>query len=152
MLTNPSESLPFLLHDLARHFRYAFEVRTRLLGVTRPQYRALLHLSRNPGATQSELADLLDVERITLGRMIDRMEAAGLVERRADPTDRRVWRLHNLPAAEPILSRLTEIGSEVEREAMVHLAPGEDIELARLVKKMRDGMRGVRCEKPQVTA
>ncbi|MBA3896767.1 MAG: MarR family transcriptional regulator, partial [Sphingomonadaceae bacterium] len=85
-------NIGFLLHDVARRYRARFDADARELGVTRQQWRTLLHLSFREGQTQAELADRLEVERITLCRMVDRLSEAGLVERRADPQDRRVWR------------------------------------------------------------
>ena len=72
----------------------------------------LARLGRRPGMTQRELAEILEVEPITVGRLVDRLEARGLVERRADPADRRVWRLHPTPAAAPLLA-----GTAAAREA-----------------------------------
>ncbi|MGB5078733.1 MAG: MarR family transcriptional regulator [Sphingorhabdus sp.] len=89
-----SDEIGFLLGDSARLLRRSFDERTRALGVTRPQWRLLGLLKRFDGSTQVSVADMLDVEPITLGRMVDRLQDAGLVERRADPGDRRVWRLH----------------------------------------------------------
>jgi DNA-binding MarR family transcriptional regulator len=136
-----TDSIPFLLADCSRQVRYAFDAKARSVGVTRPQYRVLLSLARYGGATQSELAELLDVERITLGRMIDRMAEAGLVERRADPADRRVWRLHPLPAGEALVEQLAAIAEEVDAEALSHLAPKAREELKDHLVAMRDGMR-----------
>lgn len=145
-------AVPFLLHDVSRYIRYAFDARARSIGVTRPQYRVLLFLARNEGPSQSEIADALDVERITLGRMVDRMAEAGLVERREDPSDRRVWRLHMLPAAQGLVDRLTAIGAEVEAEALSHLEPGERDTLRRLLATMRDGLKGSRGDRGKVAA
>ena len=87
-----SEDLGFLIGDTARLMRRAFDERVRTKGITRPQWRVLGLLNRFGGSTQVVLAEMMDVEPITLGRMIDRMQDAGLVERRADPSDRRAWR------------------------------------------------------------
>jgi DNA-binding MarR family transcriptional regulator len=76
-------------------------------GMTRAQWVILGRLSRQPGISQNEMAAICEVEPITVGRLIDRLEARGLVERRADPTDRRIRRLHLLPAAQPILDEIT---------------------------------------------
>lgn len=114
-----------MLHDLARQFRYRFDARAKDLGVTRTQWRTLLSLARREGLTQTELADLLDVERITLCRMVDRLAEAELVERRADPQDRRVWRLHLMPRAHAIVGKLTSIGTDIEDEILSALEPGE---------------------------
>ncbi len=89
-----SDDIGFLLGDAARLLRRSFDERARALGVTRPQWRVLALLRRFDGSTQVSMADMLDVEPITLGRMVDRLQDAGLVERRADANDRRAWRLH----------------------------------------------------------
>ena len=140
MLMDFSESVAVLLHDLARRFRYRFDARARVLGVTRPQWRALLLLARREGLSQSELAELLEVERITLCRMIDRLAEAGLVERRADPYDRRVWRLHLMPSARGIVEQLTTIAADLEEEALSALSPAERTMLRESLVRMRDGL------------
>ncbi len=89
-----SDDLGFLLGDAARLLRRSFDERARVSEVTRPQRRVLALLKRFDGSTQVNLADMLDVEPITLSKMVDRFQAAGLVERRADTSDRRMWRLH----------------------------------------------------------
>jgi DNA-binding MarR family transcriptional regulator len=134
-------STGFLMHDIARLMRYRFDARARDLGVTRPQWRALLHLARNPGSTQTELADMLDVEQITLCRMVDRLAEAGLVERRADPSDRRVRRLHLLEPAHGIVDQLAEIGAELENEVLSPLTAEERAALFRNLARVRDGLR-----------
>ena len=131
----------FLMHDIARLMRYRFDARARNLGVTRPQWRALLHLARSPGSTQTELADMLDVEQITLCRMVDRLAEAGLVERRADPSDRRVRRLHLLEPAHGIVDQLAEIGAELENEVLSPLTAEERAALGRSLARVRDGLR-----------
>src|SRR4029450_3141757 len=86
------ENLPFEIAETAHALRRAFDRRAATLGVTRAQWKVLFRLSRMPGLRQVDLADQLDVEPITLCRIIDRLEDAGLVERRRDPADRRAWR------------------------------------------------------------
>ena len=88
------EHVGYLIADRARLLRRAVDDRVRVLGVTGPQARLLLYVSRQEGENQGYYADELDVEPITLTRMIDRMAEAGMVERRPDPCDRRAWRLH----------------------------------------------------------
>jgi MarR family transcriptional regulator, transcriptional regulator for hemolysin len=103
------DDLPFLLHDVARLMRTKFDQRSRRMwGMTRAQSVILLKLSRQPGLCQNELAAILEVEPISVARLIDRLEAGGLVERRPDPSDRRMHRLHLLPASEPILAQIAE--------------------------------------------
>src|SRR5258706_15552124 len=101
-----SESLGFLISDVSRLMRRRFDERARLIGVTRAQWRTLVTLSRHEGINQGGLADLLEVEPITLCRMVDRLEEAGLVERRRDPADRRAWQIFPPPQALPPLHQL----------------------------------------------
>src|SRR3954471_4818204 len=99
--------LLIVLHDVARLLRTRFDQRARTKGMTRAQWVILARLSRQPGMSQNELAAICEVEPISIGRLVDRLEGRGLVERRPDPTDRRVNRLHLLPAAQPILEEIT---------------------------------------------
>jgi DNA-binding MarR family transcriptional regulator len=139
-------STAFLLGDLARQLRYRFDARTRTLGVTRPQWRVLLTLARREGLTQTELAEQLEVERITLCRMIDRLAEAGLVERRADPHDRRVWRLHLMPSALVIAEELSAIGAEIEEEALSVLSPAERKVLRETLLRIRERFSNRGCD------
>ncbi len=96
----------FLLHDVARLIRVEADKRARTHGMTRAQWGLLLRLSCHPGLSQKEAADLLEVEPISVARLVDRLVALGLIERRADGQDRRVWRLHLLPAATAMLEEI----------------------------------------------
>jgi DNA-binding MarR family transcriptional regulator len=106
MQENFDRDLMILLHDVARMLRTRSDQRARARGMTRAQWVILARLARQPGISQNELAQICEVEPITVGRLIDRLEAHGLVERRGDPKDRRVRRLHLLPSAEPILEEI----------------------------------------------
>ncbi|WP_431269375.1 MarR family winged helix-turn-helix transcriptional regulator [Dankookia sp. P2] len=90
-------NLLILLNDVARLIRTQADRRARAHGMTRAQWMILVRLRRCGGMTQRELAEILEVEPITVGRLVDRLAARKLVERRADPADRRVWRLHLTP-------------------------------------------------------
>jgi DNA-binding MarR family transcriptional regulator len=103
----------FLLHDVARLSRVEADKRARTNGMTRAQWGILLRLSRAPGSSQKELADLLEVEPISVARLVDRLEASGLVQRRADDQDRRIWRLHLLPAATSMLATINRQREEL---------------------------------------
>jgi DNA-binding MarR family transcriptional regulator len=96
----------FLLHDVARLIRVAADKRARVDGMTRAQWALLIQLFRTPGLSQKEVADLLEVEPISVARLVDRLERNKLIERRPDPGDRRIWRLHLTPAASPVLNRI----------------------------------------------
>ena len=100
--------LLIVLHDVARLTRTRFDQWARGYGLTRAQGLILVRLARQPGLSQNELATLCEVEPITIGRLVDRLEALGLLERRADPGDRRIRRLHLLPASEPILAKIQD--------------------------------------------
>lgn len=102
-----------LLYDVARLMRTHADQRARAHGMTRAQWILLAWLEREPGVTQAEMAALIEVEPITVGRLVDRLEMRGLVERRADRTDRRLRRLYLTPAAEPVLRELTAYRSEL---------------------------------------
>ena len=104
-----SDSLGFLISDVSRLMRRRFDERARLIGVTRAQWRTLTTLVRHEGINQGGLADLLEVEPITLCRMIDRLEEAGLVERRRDPADRRAWLIFLTAKAHPLLAQLRSL-------------------------------------------
>jgi MarR family transcriptional regulator, transcriptional regulator for hemolysin len=98
--------LLFLLHDVARLLRVDADKRARAHGMTRAQWGILIWLERQPGLSQKELAEILEVEPITVARLIDRLEGRGMVERRPDPKDRRIWRLHLCPPAIPVLREI----------------------------------------------
>ncbi len=99
--------LLIILHDVARTLRTRFDQKARAThAMTRAQWVILSRLERQPGMSQNEMAAICEVEPITVARLIDRLEARGLVERRADPADRRIRRLHLLPAAKPILATI----------------------------------------------
>jgi MarR family transcriptional regulator, transcriptional regulator for hemolysin len=112
-----------LLHDVARLTRVAADKRARVHGMTRAQWALMSRLARNPGLSQKELADLLEVEPISVARMVDRLEANNMLERRADANDRRIWRLHLLPGAEPTLKRMTALGEELSRQVSQNVPP-----------------------------
>jgi DNA-binding MarR family transcriptional regulator len=148
MNTDFDNNLGFLLNDAARLVRYRFDARAREMGVTRPQWRLLLILRRCAGQTQAMLAQRLEVERITLTRMIDRMEEAGLIERRADPADRRVWRIYPTEKSAALTDRLAEIGGMTDAELLAILSPQEQGTLRSLLDRIREQLsrRGLEQE------
>ena len=126
------ETLPFEIGETAHALRKAFDRRAVGLGVTRAQWKVLFRLTRRPGLRQIELADMLDIEPITLSRIVDRLEDGGLVERVADPADRRVWRLHVTARAQPLVEKLRAVADEMIAEAFAGIDPKE-IEITRQV-------------------
>src|ERR1700692_4004436 len=115
----------FLISDVARLLRTAFDRRVRGLGLTRSQWLVINRLHRRPGATQSELAEMLEVEKPTAGRMVDRMEAKGWAERRADGAARRANRRCLTAEADLIQLRLATIADHTIDDALSRLSPGE---------------------------
>jgi DNA-binding MarR family transcriptional regulator len=105
-----------VLHDVARLLRTRFDQTARAYGMTRAQWIILARLDRQPGMSQNELATICEVEPITVARLVDRLEARGMVERRADPSDRRVRRLHLLPASKPILAEIMRYRDALDAE------------------------------------
>jgi len=141
MLAEMNESPTFLVSDIARRMRYMFDSRTRPLGITRAQWRILVSVAIREAPSQSELAEILDVERITMCRMLDRLVEADMVERRADPNDRRVWRIHLTERAAPLVDKINEIAREFERDFVTVLTPEETAQLRHLLVKVRDGLK-----------
>jgi DNA-binding MarR family transcriptional regulator len=132
-----SDSLAILITDAARLLRRRFDVRARGIGVSRAQWQVLFVLSRSEGINQAGLAEALDVETITVGRMVDRLADAGLVERRADPADRRAWRLHLTDRAHPILAELRVVADQVMAEALAGIDPAAQAQLATTLGLLR---------------
>lgn len=128
--TPPTEAegaFGFLLHDVARLMRRNFNRRVQGLGLTQAQYRVILHLSRSEGLQQVELAELLEVQPITLARLLDKLEGAGLIERRRDPKDRRAFRLYLTAATTPLLETIWQLGNQTRLDAAGSLS-GKDLE------------------------
>lgn len=136
------DTIGFLLNDAARLMRKDFERRTRSLGLTRAQWQTLFHLARNEGCNQVTLADLLEVEPITLARVIDKLEAGGLVERRSDPSDRRARLLFLGARAHPLLEELRGLGAETREIALAGIGEDERTLLMTLLTKMRANLTG----------
>jgi DNA-binding MarR family transcriptional regulator len=126
------DTIPFEIGETAHSLRKAFDRLAVGLGVTRAQWKVLFKLTRTPGLRQVELADLLDLEPITLCRIVDRLEEAGLVERARDPEDRRAWRLHVTAQAQPLVEKLRGIGAKLAEQAFAGIDPKE-IETTRQV-------------------
>lgn len=143
-----SDDLGFLLGDAARLLRRSFDERARAVGVTRPQWRVLALLKRFDGCTQVTMADMLDVEPITLGRMIDRLQESGLVERRADPKDRRAWRLHLTALGENRIAALRPTARALFDDALAGLDGAQRTQL----ESMLDTIRANLTRKPVETA
>jgi MarR family transcriptional regulator for hemolysin len=132
----------FLLHDTARLMRRDFERRSRSTGLTRAQWAVLAYLARSEGTSQAALAEMLDIEPITLVRLLDRLEAAGWVERRPDPSDRRVRRLFLTETARPLMDQFQELAAATREAALGGLSEAERHQLTDLLTKVRNNLSG----------
>lgn len=135
-----SDNLGFLLGDVSRLIRRRFDQRARLIGATRAQWKTLVTLARNEGINQGGLADLLEVEPITLCRMIDRLEEAGLVERRRDPSDRRAWLIYLTEQAGPVLKQVRGIADTLFEEVLAGVAAADRDRLFHSLEIMRENL------------
>ena len=130
-------SLVLEIADTAQALRRAFDRRASALGVTRAQWRVLARLSRSDGQRQVDLAEALDLEPITLCRMVDRLAEAGLVERRADAADRRAWRIHLTAKAEPIVESLRALAEKFFGEALAGVSEEEQALVRDVLARVR---------------
>jgi MarR family transcriptional regulator, transcriptional regulator for hemolysin len=118
---NPEQSLGFLLKDVSRLMRRDFERRARRIGLTQTQWQTLAHLALREGINQATLADLMEIQPITLARLIDRLEEMNLVERRPDPGDRRAVQLYLTKSAAPLIETMWDLAAETRAEALAGL-------------------------------
>jgi MarR family transcriptional regulator for hemolysin len=146
MNTLPSEKhLGFLINDVARLVRRAFDQKGQSCNLTRAQWQVMAYLFHNEGSNQATVADALDVEPITLSRHIDRLEAMGFVARVPDPADRRARRLHLTESVRPLLDQMKIIGNEVIATALEGISEKESEMLIDLLSRIRSNMttRGI---------
>jgi MarR family transcriptional regulator for hemolysin len=142
MQDNSDVNFGFLVSDVARLLREKFNATAQELGLTLAQARVLVHLARNEGISQVALSAILEVQPITLLRQIDRLEKAGLVQRRVHPNDRRMQQLYLTPASQPLLQRIFAVGTELQGEVMAGLSEADRSQLL-------DSLARVRCNLAQ---
>lgn len=136
-MSDADDHIGFLVSDAARLMRTVFDRRVRRLGLTRAQWLALTRLHRRPGASQSELADMMEVEKATTGRLIDRLEAKGWVVRRAQAGDRRINRIYLTREAERVHKRIWRIAEATVEDAIADLSEREAEQLLRLLSRVK---------------
>jgi MarR family transcriptional regulator for hemolysin len=146
MEVNPP-TLAFLLHDVARLLKKRLEQNSRGSRLTRSQWQILAYLAQNEGINQKGLAELLEIEPITLGRIVDKLETQGLIERHPHPTDRRTWLLHLVEAARPKLEQIRELGDATHREAMAGVSEDDGQCLLKTLESMKANLTEA-CEAP----
>lgn len=121
---SPNREFAFLLNDVARLLRTYADHRAAQFGITRAQWAVLVRVDRAEGLNQSELAETLDLQPITLTRLLDKLCDSGLIERRPDPDDRRAKRLYLMPSARPLLEQLRVLGEETMDGTLAGLERG----------------------------
>ncbi|WP_156256367.1 MarR family winged helix-turn-helix transcriptional regulator [Sandarakinorhabdus oryzae] len=131
------ENLGSILSDTSRLMRRSFDARARAIGVTRAQWQVLATLRRHEGINQGGLAEQLDVEPITVCRMVDRLQEADLVERRADVADRRSWRLYLTPRAHQLLEQLRPLAEALIEDMLDGVSPGDRLLLEQTLLQVR---------------
>jgi DNA-binding MarR family transcriptional regulator len=136
----PAVEFGFDIGETARLMRRDFDRRSSALGVTRAQSRVLFVLSRHGGVRQVELADILDMEPITLCRMIDRLEEAGLVARHRDEVDRRAWNIHLTEKAGPLLKEIEIIGAQCNDLALTGISDADQKRVRDILSRIRSNL------------
>lgn len=144
-----NRSFGFVLYETARLLSKRFDQRSKSLGLTRAQCQALAYLVYHEGINQAGLADLLELEPISVARLIDRMAQAGWVERRPDPQDRRAWRLFITEKAKPLFAEMIEVGREVRAEALAGFTPEEGDRIMELLVRARRNLSDKAFEPPE---
>jgi MarR family transcriptional regulator for hemolysin len=131
----------FTIMDVARLMKTYADQRARQFGISRAQWAVLMRIDRNEGLKQSELADMLDLQPITLTRLLDRLSENGLIERRADPNDRRANRLYLKPAAKPLLGRLANLGAGMMETVLDGISSTSIERMLKELSAVKDNLR-----------
>ena len=139
----------FLINDVARMLKIHADQKARQFGMTRAQWGVLFRLERHEGLKQSELAELLDIQPITLTRLIDRLCDNGLIERRSDPHDRRAKRLFLTPAARPLLDKLSKLSTEMMAGVLTGIDRSAVEAMTRQLIGIKDNLRLAISERAQ---
>ncbi len=134
---DPNTSVGFLLHDVSRLMRAWFDEQAQALGLTRAQWRVLVHLGPRQGINQTSLAEILELDNVTLSRHIDRLERDGWLVRRPDPADRRAWRIYLSEASHPTLKKMEVLAVETQAAALAGLSPDQRAMLIETLVKIK---------------
>ena len=144
---SPQREFAFLVNDVGRLLRTYADQQARQFGMTRAQWAVLARLEYAEGLKQSELADLLDLQPITLTRLVDRLCANGLIERRADPSDRRAKRLYLTAQARPLMNRLADLGENMMATVLEGLDAAKLEQMTANLSGVRDNLRAATSRK-----
>ena len=148
-----NREIAFTIMDVARLLKTYADQRARQFGISRAQWAVLVRIERTEGLKQSELAEMLDLQPISLTRLLDRLADNGLIERRADPNDRRANRLYLRPAARPLLEQLAGLGQDMMEIVLDGLDDKANARLLRDLAAIKDNLRSAisrNASQPQV--
>ena len=140
----------WLTADTARLFRTVFARRVRELGLTRAQWLALTRVNRRPGVSQSELADMMEIEKAPAGRIVDRLQQKGWIERRAEPNDRRVNRIYLTAQGARVHAAIAPLADATVRDALSGLSDGEQSRLVALMGKVKTQLTAMAAHDPRI--
>ena len=133
--------IAFSINDVARLLRTHADQKAASFGLTRAKWAVLARLDRFEGLKQNELAEMLDLQPISLTRLLDGLSENGLIERRACPDDRRANRLFLTPAARPLLERLSDLGEELMNTALAGLDQSDTTALLASLTAIKENLR-----------
>jgi DNA-binding MarR family transcriptional regulator len=142
----------FMIHDVSRMMRAWFDERAQSMGLTRAQWRVLVHLAAREGVNQKALSEILEIDTVTLGRHIDNLERDGWLERRPDPTDRRAWQLHLLSAARPMLEKMEALAEETMALSLNGLSSDDKAQFIKILSRIKDNLSSGTARKEQDVA
>lgn len=146
----PAKNLGLLLHDVSRLLRNRLDAQAQEIGLTSAQWRVLVYLARNEGCNQAALADIMDMEPITLSRHLDRMVADGQTERRPDPADRRAYRLYLTEQGRALVTAFRSVTSSVMAETVAGVSEAEMSMMIELLGRLRANLTGKSDDDPMV--
>jgi MarR family transcriptional regulator for hemolysin len=138
-----SRNFGFILHDVARLLRLSYDRRMKALGLTRSQWWVLTHLYRNDGVTQAELADVLEIDRPALGRLLDRLEVSGWVTREDDTRDRRAKRVFLTDEVEPAMKAMRHAAADMRKEALVGISESDQDRFIDILLRLKTNLIGL---------
>jgi DNA-binding MarR family transcriptional regulator len=138
-----SRNFGFILHDVARLLRLNYDRRMKALGLTRSQWWVLTHLYRNDGVTQAELADVLEIDRPALGRLLDRLEVSGWVTREDDTRDRRAKRVFLTDEVEPAMKAMRHAAADMRKEALVGISEADQDRFIDILLRLKTNLIGL---------
>ena len=147
-MSRPERTMGIRISYIARMLRTRFDLRARSLNLTRAQWQTIATISHFEGATQREIAEKLEVGSVTVGRLVERLEQAGWIDRRADKADRRAYRLYMHPKSKPMLKQLAALGADEERIAFDGISEEERARMAMLLDRIIANLEGNRPSVP----